>query len=141
MKKFLGMFIVLVLCFLIVLLYTNVLPLDNATELEEKGSLIHTVDMSDSFAIDVGDSWNTTFTTDETFEEDYNALKIAVTDFAGETYKMIVTGNDEYSNMSADCSVDDAFTAADVKSNVTYTVHVVNTGAEKISGNVEIIAE
>ncbi|MDD2477033.1 MAG: M56 family metallopeptidase [Dysgonamonadaceae bacterium] len=94
------------------------------------------VDLSKEFDLAVGKSYQTTFTMDG-WGDSHDAFKSKITNVSG-TYKYIINGDNGYSYTSDECTSAETFTTTNAKSGVKYTVTIVNTGATKLTGKLNI---
>lgn len=141
MKKIVTLMMTFAMCLCFVL-PVHAAPSDSITEVttasQNQNDFSRAVSLSEDFSCETGKSWSTSFTTDKWFSDDHNAFKTIIDDFSGGSYKVIIEGSNGYSYTSSEYTSGHSFTTRNAKSNVTYTVYIVNTGSGTISGNVKI---
>ncbi|MCD7770164.1 MAG: M56 family metallopeptidase, partial [Oscillospiraceae bacterium] len=87
--------------------------------------------------IAIGTSYQKSFTTESEAQTSYSAFRVAVSCNAG-SYRIIITGSDGYSYMSAEQTGDLSVTIQNAVSDVSYTIYILNYTAAPLTADITI---
>lgn len=97
------------------------------------------IDITENISLSGGDTWKKRFDTDRFLVSAHNAFRVKLTNVDGNFKVMILGGNGYYYESPTYTDTDVTFTTTNAKSDVQYTVSVINTSNDaQLTATIEI---
>ena len=146
MKKIMSMFLVTVMCLSLSVpafaadVTEDVAPVESlALGGSEAEITPATVDLSQGFNILTGQKWYKSFKMNKLIGDSHNAFKVVTSNISGGgTYTIVIKGTNGFNYASDPLTYGATKTIPYAAEDVTYTVYLVNIGANPVRGNVAI---